>query len=146
MAVWEGWKRFNQQAGYQPPAWEESDVFNNVLPWTAASAAEGLTEQHLRYKLYCVSQELLRCQEELQFLPQDALNMLRYFGHQQQQLATALAALQGAPSDEPPSAQAMRLGQAHILTAWQARIAGMQQQAVAAFEQVGWVAPADVNG
>ena len=52
MALWDTWKRFNQAPGFQPPAWDEADVFNNVLPWTAASAAQGPTEQHLRFKVY----------------------------------------------------------------------------------------------
>lgn len=51
MAVWEGWQRFNQPADFQPPPWTEAEVFNNELPWTAASASQGLTEQHLRYKV-----------------------------------------------------------------------------------------------
>jgi hypothetical protein len=132
MAVWESWHRFGQPAGYEPPEWDEADVYSNVLPWTAASAAQGMTEQHLRYKVYCAAQELQRCEEELEYLPQDAVNTLEYFAWQQQQLAGALGAL-GA------TATGMAAGQAHMLRAWQARIAHMQQQAVAAFMKVGWI-------
>lgn len=142
MAVWEGWMRFNQPANYQPPAWEEADLFNNVLPWTAASAAYGLTEQHLHYKAYCISQELRRCEEELRFLPQDAVNTLRYFESQQNQLAAALeAANSGERQAAAPAVAAMWRGKAHIACTWQARIAGMQQAAATAFQKAGWIVP-----
>jgi hypothetical protein len=140
MAVWEGWKRFNQPPGYQPPAWDESDIYNNVLPWTVASTAEGVTEQHLRYKIYCVAQELCRCEEELRYLPQDALNTLHYFQHQQEQLAAAQAAAGVAErAAATPVQQAVCRGKAYILRAWQARIASMQQRAAEAFQQAGWI-------
>lgn len=141
MAVWEGWQRFNRPPSFQPPAWEEADVFNNILPWTVASAAQGLTEQHMRYKVYCIAQELKRCEEELHFLPQDAVNMLHYFRHQQHQLAAALEKertelLQAAT----PAARVMSQGRAYALRAWQARLATMQQRAAAAFQKAGWIA------
>lgn len=140
MAEWQNWKRFNRPTDYQPPAWDEADVFNNVLPWTVASTAEGLTEQHLRYKAYCLGQELQRCQEELRFLPQDALNMLRYYQHQQAQLQAALvAAQQGERAAQAPADAAMWRGKAYIARAWQARIAALQQSAVAAFQKIGWI-------
>ena len=129
MAIWEGWLRFNQPVGFQPPCWEEADVFDNVLPWTAASGAQGLTEQHMRYKVYCIAQELQRCEEELRFLPQDALNTLEYLSDQQSMLAAALAAV---PAEEG--------GRAHALRAWQARITTMQRSAAKAFRGAGWIA------
>jgi hypothetical protein len=140
MAVWEGWKRFNQAPEYRPPAWEEADVFNNVLPWTPASSAEGLTEQHIRYKVYCIVQELRRCEEELRFLPQDAVNTLRYYQKQYAELTTALDGLQHLEAlAAGPAELAMCRGKAHVLRAWQARIASMQQQALVAFEKAGWI-------
>lgn len=132
MAVWEGWQRFNQPLDFLPPTWEEADVFSNVLPWTAASGAQGLTEQHMRYKVYCIAQELQRCEEELRFLPQDALNTLHYLDHQQVLLAAALVAVLAEP--------VMQEGRAHVLRAWQARITGMQLQAAQAFREAGWIA------
>ena len=102
MAVWEGWQRFNQPLDFLPP----TDVFSNVLPWTAASGAQGLTEQHMRYKVYCIAQELQRCEEELRFLPQDALNTLHYLDHQQVLLAAALVAVLAEP--------VMQEGRAHV--------------------------------
>ena len=141
MAVWEGWQRFNQPAGFQPPAWDEADVFNNVLPWTAASAAQGLTEQHMRYKVFCIAQELQRCEEELRFLPQDALNTLQYLTHQQQVLGAALAAMHAAQQQAVGAAeQAMCEGRSHALRAWQARITSMQRRAAQAFREAGWIA------
>lgn len=53
MAVWEAWQRFNQEPEFELPAWEEADVFSNVLPWMAASPAQSTTEQHARYKVIC---------------------------------------------------------------------------------------------
>lgn len=140
MSVWEAWQRFGQPAAFEPPQWDEADVFNNVLPWTAASAASGLTEQHLRFRIYCVAQELQRCNEELTFLPQDALNVLSYFEWQQQQLAAALAATGG--TQLAGVAAQMAAGKSHMLKAWQARIAVLQQQAVAAFVGAGWLVTA----
>lgn len=131
MAVWESWQRFGQPPGFEPPQWDEADVFSNVLPWTAASPAHGMTEQHLRYKVYCAAQELQRCQEELRFLPQDAVNTLQYFEWQQQQLAAALQAV------NPQLGCAA--GRAHMLRAWQARISHLQRQALDAFVKAGWV-------
>ena len=58
MVVWDAWQRFGQAFGFEPPVWDEVAVFNNELPWTAASGAQGPTEQHMRYKVYCVAQEL----------------------------------------------------------------------------------------
>lgn len=107
-------------------------MFSNVLPWTAASGAQGLTEQHMRYKVYCIAQELQRCEEELRFLPQDALNTLHYLDHQQVLLAAALVAVLAEP--------VMQEGRAHVLRAWQARITGMQLQAAQAFREAGWIA------
>ena len=138
MSVWEGWMRFNQPAGYQPPAWDEADVFNNVLPWTVASTAEGLSEQHLRYRVFCVVQELRRCQEELRFLPQDALNTLRHYSRQQQQLSAAVADLRCQAAVTPAQVAHCR-GKEHMLRAWQARIATLQQQAQDAFQEAGWI-------
>lgn len=141
MAVWEGWLRFNQSPDFQPPAWEEADVFSNVLPWTAASAAQGLTEQHVRYKVYCIAQELQRCEEEQRFLPQDAVNTLCYFQHQQRVLADAVAATISRGQQTVASAeQAICRGQVHTLQAWQARIAIMQRKAAQAFQKAGWLA------
>jgi len=143
MAVWEGWLRFNQPPDFQPPAWEEADVFNNVLPWTAASGAQGLTEQHVHYKVYCIAQELQRCEEEQRFLPQDAMNTLCYLQHQQRMLADAVAAINNGGQQAVACAeQLMCRGQAHTLQAWQARIAIMQQKAARAFHKAGWLAPA----
>lgn len=89
-------------------------------------------------QVYCLAQELRRCEEELSFLPQDAANTLEYFEWQQQQLATALTALHASPEGAglPPL---MIAGRAHMLRAWQARIANMQREAAAAFAKVGWV-------
>ena len=129
MAVWESWQRFCQPPGFEPPQWDEADAFSNVLPWTVASPAHGMTEQHIRYKVYCAAQELRRCEEELRFLPQDAVNTLQYFEWQQQQLAAAIEAL------DPCSAA----GRVHMLSAWRARIAHMQRIALAAFVKAGWL-------
>lgn len=140
MAVWEAWQRFNQDRNFELPAWEEADVFNNVLPWTAASSAQGLTEQHLRYKVYCISQEIERCHEELRFLPQDALNAMQYYQHQQRVLAAAVGAVRAAEQQaQAPSEVAACRGRAYALQAWQARIAGIHQQAAEAFQEVGWM-------
>lgn len=40
MSEWAAWFTFMQPPGVQPPAYEEADVFNNILPWTEASAAQ----------------------------------------------------------------------------------------------------------
>lgn len=140
MATWVAWQRFNQPADFQPPAWEEADVFNNVLPWTVASAAQGKTEQHLRYKVYCIAQELQRCQEELLFLPQDALNTLLYFQHQHNKLQLAReAALAAEQQASCTMEKGMCRGRAYKLSAWLARVASMQNRAVEAFEKAGWL-------
>ena len=135
MAAWESWQRFGQPPGFQPPQWDEADVFSNVLPWTVASPAHGMTEQHLRYKVYCAAQELQRCQEELRFLPQDAVNTLQYFEWQQQQLSAALQAV------NPQLGCAA--GRAHMLRTWQARIFHLQQQALDAFVKADGLSAAD---
>lgn len=76
--------------------------------------------------MYCAAQELQRCQEELQFLPQDAVNMLRYWAWQQEQLAAALATIQEQQHGGARFAAMLAAGQAHQLQAWQARVAVMQ--------------------
>jgi hypothetical protein len=140
MATWVAWQRFNQPADFQPPAWEEADVFNNVLPWTVASAALGKTEEHLRYKVYCIAQELQRCEEELLFLPQDALNTLQYFHHQFHKLQAAHQAAVAAEQQASSAIeQSMCRGRAYKLSAWLMRIASMQNRAAEAFEKAGWL-------
>lgn len=128
MALWEAWYRFGMPADCQPPAWEEADVFNNTLPWAANSPAHGLTEQHMRFKVYCVAQELRRSEEELEFLPQDAYNTLYYYEWQLQQLAAVIC-------KQP----ALEAGAAHMLRAWRARIAVLHRSAVDAFVKLGWI-------
>lgn len=137
MAVWDAWQRFNQPADFQPPAWEEADVFSNRLPW-AASGPENA--HHLRFRIYCVAQELQRCEEELRFLPMDAQNALRYLEHQLQLLATGVAAAQVAGQLAGTAAQqAMWCGKAHVLRAWQARIATLHQDSLKLCCEVGWM-------
>ena len=55
MALWEQWYLFMQPAGTPLPAWEEREVFNNILPWTAASSAGGVSKEHLEFKLYSLN-------------------------------------------------------------------------------------------
>ena len=142
MSEWEAWFTFQQDASVRPPRWEEADVFSNVLPWTEASAAQGVTADHLRFKLYCVQQELLRTEEELEYLPQDALNSLAYFQHQQQLLSSALQRCQARVAvAATPWEQQYFSGRVHILSSWHVRIGFLYLAAWKAFAKVGWVAP-----
>ena len=91
-------------------------------------------------QVYCIAQELDRFCEELRFLPQDALNALQYYQHQQRVLAAAVQAAQAVEQQaEVPSERTMGRGRVYALRAWQARIAAMQQQAAAAFQEAGWI-------
>lgn len=104
-------------------------------------SGQGLTADHLRFKLYSVQQELLRTEEELQYLPQDAANALGYF----QQQRTILGSAQGkcaaalGEASTPWEEQYMR-GRQYILSSWQAQIGRLHKEAWAAFVKVGWVA------
>lgn len=140
MAVWDAWQRFNQPADFQPPPWDEADVFSNCLPWAATGSQH---KQHLSFRIYCVVQELQRCEEELVFLPMDAANTLLYFEHQQRVLAGGVAAAQAAAGEAGTAAQqAVWCGKVHVLQAWQARIAAAQQKALKAFCDAGWMVAA----
>lgn len=91
-------------------------------------------------KVYCVTQELERCKEELRFLPRDAINTLHYFSYQQSLIAAAVAAARkGQQEASTPAEAALCSGRVYALTAWQARIAGMQRSAAAAFQKAGWI-------
>lgn len=126
----------------RPPRWEEADVFSNVLPWTEASAAQGITADHLCFKLYCVQQELLRMEEELEFLPQDALNSLAYFQRQQQLLSIAQQHCQARLAvAAAPWEQQYFSGRLHVLSSWQVRIGRLHLAAWKSFVTVGWVVP-----
>jgi len=144
MALWEAWQRFNQPADFELPAWDEADVLDNVLPWTAASSAYASTEQHLRYKLFCISQELQRCEEELRFLPQDALNTLTYYQHQRQLLAVGIADQMGNVEQAAcPAERAMCKGRMHVLQAWDAQVRSITGQAAQAFIAAGLIVAAN---
>lgn len=131
-----------QPPAVQPPAWSEADVFSNVLLWTEASAARGMTADHLRFKLFSVQQELLRTREELEYLPQDALNSLDYLQQQQELLECAQQACEAQLAGvATPWAQQYLMGRKHILSSWQARVGRQYRAAWAAFTEVGWVAP-----
>ena len=142
MSEWEAWCTFQQDTLVRPPRWEEADIFNNVLPWTEASVAQGITADHLRFKLYCIQQELLRTEEELEYLPQDALNSLAYFQQQQQLLSNAQQQSQARLAAATASwEQQYFAGRVHILSSWQVRIGGLHRAAWKAFSNVGWVTP-----
>lgn len=143
MSEWEAWYTFMQPPQVQPPLWEDADVFSNLLPWTEASGVDGITADHLRFKLYTIQQELLRCQEELHFLPQDALNSLAYFQHQQSLLHSAHATCEAQLSTATAAWHVQQLrGRLHILSSWQRHVESLHCAALQAFAKAGWVAPA----
>ena len=119
MALWEQWYLFMQPAGTPLPAWEEREVFNNILPWTAASSAGGVSKEHLEFKLYSAVQELYRCEEELLFLPADAVSTLDYYQFLREAVHTAAEAVQSQlAAANTPAEQASLTGRLHILRSW----------------------------
>jgi len=140
--LWEQWSRFMQPDSEPIPQWEERDVFNNILPWTAASAARGPTQQHLRYKFYCTVQELQRCYEEQLYLPSDAACTLNYYQRQREILDAAMAAATAEAAALPASAcvqREMLKGRLHILKSWGYRIGALQLSACESFKSIGWI-------
>ncbi len=140
MSEWEAWLTFQQDPPVQPPKWEEADLFNNVLPWTKASTAQGITTEHLRFKLFCIQEELLRTEEELEYLPQDALNSLAYFQCQQDLLNVAqerCEVLLGAAA----RAQKYLEGRLHVLSSRQRHVGHLHHAAWVAFVKVDWIPP-----
>lgn len=142
LSEWEAWYTFQRDQSVQPPKWEEADVFNNVLPWTEASAAQGITADHLRFKLYGIQQELLRTEEELEYLPQDGLNSLAYFQRQQELLHAAQQHCRAQAGAAPTAWEKQYLsGRLHILSSCQRHVGRLHRAAWASFCSVGWVAP-----
>jgi hypothetical protein len=140
MSEWEAWFVFHQDPSVRPPKWEEADIFNNVLPWTEASTAAGITADHLRFKLYCIQQELLRTEEELQYLPQDGLNCLAYFQHQQELLHNAFVQCQAHLGAATTAwERAYLTGRRHALSSLQQRVGRLYHAAWASFVKAGWV-------
>ena len=142
MAAWVQWYLFEQPAGTSPPAWSEGDVFNNILPWTPASTGAVASREHLHFKLHCAVQERQRCEEELVFLPEDAISTLDYYQRQREQVeaaAAAAAAAAVANAAVPTAAEALLAGRVHILRCWSNRIGTLQLRALNAFAAVGWV-------
>ena len=138
MSEWEQWYTFEQPES-QPPAWEEGDVLSNQLPWDPSS---DWAPDHLKFKLYSIQQELLRTREELEFLPQDALNTLAFL-QQQQALVYAASAQHEAALQRPTSAwQALQhKGSLYILGSWKQHVGGLQLAAWRAFAKAGLVLP-----
>lgn len=102
---------------------------------------QGLTGDHLRFKLYSIQQELLRTKEELCYLPQDAIYTLGYFQEQQQILGGALRACEAALGAASTSWEGKYLrGRLHILASWQAHISCLHKAAWLAFLKAGWIA------
>lgn len=102
---------------------------------------QGLTADHLRFKLYSIQQELLRTKEELEYLPQDAVNTLQYFQQQQEILNAVHSKCEAALSEagSPWAGEYLR-GRLHILACWQAHVGRLYKTAWTAFSEAGWVA------
>ena len=142
MSEWEAWYTFSQDPSVRPPKWEEADIFSNVLPWTEASMSQGITADHLRFKLYCIQQELLRTEEELEYLPQDPINSLAYFQHQLELLHAAQEQCNAQLSSASTAWEQQYLkGRLHILSSWQRHVSRLHHAAWVSFIEKGWVAP-----
>lgn len=62
----------------------KDDVFKNRLPWYAdpSGRSAGSGEEHLKLKLHKLRSERFRSEEDLLYLPTDAVKVLLYFGRQ----------------------------------------------------------------
>lgn len=64
----------------------KDDVYKNRLPWYAdpsgSTGGAGSSIEHLKLKLHKLQSERRRSEEELRYLPTDAVKVLLYFGRQ----------------------------------------------------------------
>lgn len=66
------------------PTFDEGDVLANILPWQPTSSSRNgvVSREQLELQLYQVECEMLRCCEELEFLPHDAWRCLLFYQRQ----------------------------------------------------------------
>lgn len=79
------WRLWNETAGIHMPEITEKDAFGNQLPWYVGPSGTGGSSHTLDYvklKLHKLQNERKRCEEELMYLPSDAVRVLLYFGRQ----------------------------------------------------------------
>lgn len=74
-----GW---NEQAGIPDTGLTLDTVLSNVLPWHTGGQYKDCSLDFLRLKLFKMESEAKRCEEELLYLPSDAVKALLYFGKQ----------------------------------------------------------------
>jgi hypothetical protein len=119
--------------GAAPPIYEEEDVLANILPWQPTSGRSGMvTQQQLELRLYQVECELMRCTEELEFLPHDAVRCLLFY---QRQIAMMQAWLlrHGAQID------GWNMGKLMLMHNTLLRLERVKSHAVSVFVGCGWV-------
>ncbi len=76
LAMWTPYYSFEQPDAVVPD-YEEEDLFRGILPWQPASDPRSASRDSFQLSFHQVGAELARCQEELEFLPGDAHNVLQ---------------------------------------------------------------------
>lgn len=89
-------------------------MFANVLPWQAGSKVDAVSTQHLGLQHHRVSHELARTEEELAYLPCDALQVLAYFMKQLRHIAQWLV--------HESSSEYACMGRTHLMHVAYARV------------------------
>jgi hypothetical protein len=121
--------------GEAAPAYEEEDVYDNVLPWQPAQSAARSSEE-LRLRYHRVRQELKRCEEELTYLAGDAVRVIAYYVRQLGLIEQWILQQPEAHADIVPTAIHGRI---HIMHLAQKRLCSKLKHALATFASCGWL-------
>lgn len=73
---------WNEQANKPSVELSEDDVIRNKLPWYIGGEYKNCSFEFLQLKLYKMESESKRCEEELAYLPSDAVKVMLYFAKQ----------------------------------------------------------------
>lgn len=129
---------WHEAAGIEMPAISQKDAFSNQLPWYVGQGGSGGSSPSLDYvrlKLHKLQHEKRRCEEELRYLPTDAVKVLLYFGRQ-------IALLQSFLMESSPSLELPLSGRMVLMYELLQKVQRLQSNAYEVFVKIKLVVPA----
>lgn len=126
-----------ETAGVDMPTISDKAAFANQLPWYTGPNGSGGSSYSLDYvklKLHKLQSERRRCEEELQYLPTDAVKVLLYFGRQ-------IALLQSWFMESSPSLELPLSGRVLLMYELMRKVQRLQSDAHKVFLKIGLVLP-----
>ena len=128
-----GWNAFLQPDDIPLEPFDEEAILSGELPWDPASAANGVTKEHLHLKLWRISSELARTKEELTYLPIDATHARTYYDMQLHHLMAVLP----QPANEHMGS--VQKGEQYLLGCMLRSVCELASRAESMFLNASWV-------